>query len=285
MVLADDNFATIVTAVERGRTIFQNMLKFIRYLIASNFDEILTVFFCVVILRLPSPFTAIQILWINLVTDGLPAIALSVDPPFSDIMRNPPRKKNESFMKDIYLFSIIAGLLAFAAGMSAFVPMASVSVYQEAASEGMKNLAFFLANVDSVNALTPAQWLASAQSSNFTISIVFEMFNVFITRSGFERSSFTINPFNNKWIWISIIVAMGLQMFTLYAPIGNTPGGVYNTVFNTMPLDGQEWGYIIGLCLVSACIMELSKFILGKYVLKKWTGVPRRLKKEVDFLP
>ncbi len=291
MVLADDNFATIVEAVERGRTIFQNMLKFIRYLIASNFDEILVVFVAVVFLGLKSPFTAIQILWINLVTDGLPAIALSMDPPFADIMREPPRKKNAGFMKDIYIFSIIAGILAFMAGMTAFVPIAYVAeandidltVFTTPADqlaavdanlaqlpEWVKNFALDFTNANGLNIYDPAcnvesvdQWYAYARSLNFTTSIVFEMFNVFITRSGFERTTLRMNPFNNLWIIASIVVAMGLQMIAIYVPM-SPAHGVHNTIFDSMPMIAAAWGLIMMICIVSAAVMELSKFLLGK---------------------
>ncbi|MBD3189079.1 MAG: HAD-IC family P-type ATPase [Candidatus Heimdallarchaeota archaeon] len=302
MVLADDNFATIVTAVERGRTIFRNMLKFIRYLIASNFDEILTVFVCVVFLGLKSPYTAIQILWINLVTDGLPAIALSVDPPLEDIMRQSPRKKDEGFMKDIYIFSLIAGFLAFASSMIVFVPLAYVgeaiavgeilndsgaviavdfaAINDALAStpEWMKSFALTFTREDDLTALSSKAWYAHARSLNFTMSIVFEMFNVFITRSGFERSTFTINPFNNLWIWGSIILAMGLQMIAIYVPMQPEPPpvqftvGINNTIFDSMPINGSAWGLIVGICIIAACLMELSKFIIGKFILHTWIG-------------
>ncbi|NHJ84600.1 MAG: cation-translocating P-type ATPase [Asgard group archaeon] len=301
MVLADDNFATIVSAVERGRTIFQNMLKFIRYLIASNFDEILVVFVSVVFLGLRSPFTAIQILWINLVTDGLPAIALSVDPPLSDIMREPPRKKDEGFMKDIYIFSIIAGALAFAAGMIVFVPMANVAqanlVYNEtldlatnianidqalaAVPDWMKSFSLVFSGETELNYMLPGGvsgevWYAHARAQNFTISILFEMFNVFITRSGFERSTFTMNPFNNKWLWASVALALGLQIMVVYTPMSPTDG-VHNMVFDTMPLTAAAWGLLLGICIISASLMEFSKFILGKYILKEWVGRKRKI--------
>ncbi|MFW9924629.1 MAG: cation-translocating P-type ATPase, partial [Candidatus Thorarchaeota archaeon] len=267
MVLADDNFATIVAAVERGRTIFQNMLKFIRYLIASNFDEIMTVFVCVVFLGLKSPYTAIQILWINLVTDGLPAIALSVDPPLADIMREPPRKKEEGFMKDIYMFAFIAGILAFASSMIVFVPLAelgeAVALGETYDSEGhiisadlgaiqaaldqtpawMKSFAIAFTGQSDLTTVSSEGWYAYARTLNFTMSIVFEMFNVFITRSGFERSTFTMNPFNNPWIWGSVGLAMSLQMIAIYVPMKPyTPPaplvvGVNNTVFDSMPMN------------------------------------------------
>ncbi|HUT79994.1 MAG TPA: cation-translocating P-type ATPase [Candidatus Bathyarchaeia archaeon] len=306
MVLADDNFATIVDAVERGRTIFQNMLKFIRYLIASNFDEILVVFVAVVFLGFKSPFTAIQILWINLVTDGLPAIALSVDPPFADIMREPPRKKNAGFMKDIYIFSIIAGALAFAAGMIAFTPIANIAeandinlldypalIDQIAAvdanlaqvPEWMKNFALDFTNANGLNSYVSGAnvtssdaWYAHARTLNFTISIVFEMLNVFITRSGFERTTFKMNPINNKWILASVAVAMGLQMIAVYVPM-SPANGIHNTIFDTMPMNAAAWGMIMLICVVSASVMELSKFILGKYVLKEWIGLPKKVRK------
>ena len=307
MVLADDNFATIVDAVHRGRTIFQNMLKFIRYLIASNFDEILTVFVCVVFIGLKSPYTAIQILWINLVTDGLPAIALSVDPPLADIMREPPRKKDEGFMKDIYIFSIIAGILAFGASMIVFVPLAYVG---EAVSVGeilntdleivgadlgvinaelinvpqwMKSFALTFTHETSLTALSSEAWYAHARTLNFTMSIVFEMFNVFITRSGFERSTFTMNPFNNPWLWGSIGLAMSLQMIAIYvpmqplAPVTPFTVGIHNTIFDSMMMNGYAWLLIVVICIFAAALMEFLKFIVGKYILKSWVG---RAKKE-----
>jgi Ca2+-transporting ATPase len=301
MVLADDNFATIVSAVERGRTIFQNMLKFIRYLIASNFDEILTVFVCVVFLGLKSPYTAIQILWINLVTDGLPAIALSVDPPLQDIMREPPRKKNEGFMADIYIFSLIAGLLAFGSSMIVFVPIAYVGeavqvgetwdgdtllsanitdINNALASvpEWMKRFSLIFTGQDSLTEISSRGWYAHARTLNFTMSIVFEMFNVFITRSGFERSTLRMNPFNNPWIWGSIGLAMGLQQIAIYVPMApETPVApftydVRNTIFDSMPMNGPAWGIIVGICIFAAGLMEFMKYIIGKYILGKWLG-------------
>ncbi|MHA1440574.1 MAG: cation-translocating P-type ATPase [Candidatus Heimdallarchaeota archaeon] len=297
MVLADDNFATIVDAVERGRTIFQNMVKFIRYLIASNFDEILVVFVAVVFLGLKSPFTAIQILWINLVTDGLPAIALSVDPPFAGIMRDPPRKKGEGFMRDIYVFSIIAGGLAFGAGMLAFVPLAeiaeanmidvvaitsnvdrflAVQANLDALPAWIRDFGFTFTNANGLNiymqgatVTTSEAWYANARTLNFTIAIVFEMFNVFITRSGFERTTLKMNPFNNLWIWGSIILAMGLQVIVVYVPM-NPELGVNNTIFDTMPMTGMEWGLVLAVCVGSALLMELFKFLLGRFVMDTW---------------
>jgi len=306
MVLADDNFATIVDAVERGRTIFQNMLKFIRYLIASNFDEILTVFVCVVFLGLKSPYTAIQILWINLVTDGLPAIALSVDPPLADIMREPPRKKDEGFMKDIYIFSIIAGALAFAASMIVFVPLAYVGEANTintliitdlgdqiaavddalaATPEWMKGFALIFTNEGNLNfyagGVSPDVWYSHGQTLNFTMSIVFEMFNVFITRSGFERSTLTMNPVNNPWLWGSIGLAMSLQMIALYVPMASEHG-INNTIFNTMPMNAAAWGIIMGICVIAALLTEFAKFIAGKYIMKSWVGRAKKVTKIIE---
>jgi Ca2+-transporting ATPase len=275
------------------------MLKFIRYLIASNFDEILTVFVCVVFLGLRSPYTAIQILWINLVTDGLPAIALSVDPPFADIMREPPRKKDKGFMQDIYIFSIIAGALAFASSMIVFVPLAYIGEANIIVNESLP-LVNKIAIVDAALASTPdwmkgfatvftnentlnfykggpsvEVWYSHGQTLNFTMSIVYEMFNVFITRSGFERSTFTMSPVNNPWLWGSIGLAMSLQMLALYVPMA-PEAGINNGIFNTMPMNGPAWGIIVGICIIAAMLTELAKFIAGKYIMKSWVGRPKK---------
>ncbi|MHA2227276.1 MAG: cation-translocating P-type ATPase, partial [Candidatus Hodarchaeales archaeon] len=117
MVLMDDNFATIVSAVEEGRTIYNNMKKFIRYLLSSNFDEILVVFTATVIFSLPSPYLALGILWINLLTDGLPALALSVDPGDPEVMTQKPRGRKSGMLREILTFSLVAGVISFVATM------------------------------------------------------------------------------------------------------------------------------------------------------------------------
>ena len=111
MVLIDDNFATIVAAVEEGRVIYDNIRKFIRYLLSCNLGEVLTMFLAS-LFYLPNPLTPIQILFVNLATDGLPAIALGVDPPDKDIMRQSPRDKNEGiFARGLWEKIIVRGCL------------------------------------------------------------------------------------------------------------------------------------------------------------------------------
>ncbi|MHA1368777.1 MAG: cation-translocating P-type ATPase, partial [Promethearchaeota archaeon] len=121
MILTDDNFATIVAAVEEGRQIYDNMNSFIRFMLSSNFDEILVVFVITVLLGLPSPFLALGILWINLLTDGLPALALAIDPADPGIMKRKPRGKGKSMISEFLIFAIIAGVIAFAETTILFV--------------------------------------------------------------------------------------------------------------------------------------------------------------------
>jgi magnesium-transporting ATPase (P-type) len=212
-------------------------------------------------------------------------------------MREPPRKKGEGFMRDIYVFSIIAGALAFGAGMLAFVPIAevaeaniidttvitdladqiaAVNANLDALPTWIKNFATTFSHTDVLNIYLPdakyttsEAWYANARTLNFCIAIVFEMFNVFITRSGFERTTLKMNPFNNIWIWGSIGVAMGLQMIAVYVPM-SPADGVNNTIFDTMPLTGEEWGLILGVCIGSALIMEFSKWIIGRFIMDVW---------------
>ncbi|MBN2153590.1 MAG: cation-translocating P-type ATPase, partial [Candidatus Lokiarchaeota archaeon] len=120
MVLADDNFASIISAVEEGRQIFDNMKAFIRFMLSSNFDEIFVVFIATVVFGWDSPFTALGILWINLLTDGLPAMALAVDPGDPTIMKRKPRGKGGSMLHEIMLFAVIGGVIAFIGTMLLF---------------------------------------------------------------------------------------------------------------------------------------------------------------------
>ncbi|MHA1168325.1 MAG: cation-translocating P-type ATPase, partial [Candidatus Hodarchaeales archaeon] len=164
MVLMDDNFATIVAAVEEGRIIYDNMKKFIFYLLSSNFDEILCVFTAVVLLGLESPYLAIHILWINLLTDGLPALALSVDPGDPNTMSKMPRGRSSGMMKEILVFALAAGIISFLATMFFFVQFAGIDT-------------------------------AKARTLALTTSVIFECLIVFVARAPNDRSVFLVNAF------------------------------------------------------------------------------------------
>jgi Ca2+-transporting ATPase len=205
LVLADDNFATIVAAVEEGRGIYDNIRKFIRYLLASNVGEILTMFVAM-LAGLPLPLTPIQILWVNLVTDGLPAIALGVDPAEKDIMDRPPRAVNEGI---------------FARGLGVKIMSRGVLV-------GIATLAVFLWALRS----EPGD-LQRAQTMAYTTLTLAQFILVFDCRS-VEGGILKRNLFENVWLWLAVLSSVALFLLTLYVP-------TVASLFGTVPLHGTDW--------------------------------------------
>ncbi|NQV09039.1 calcium-translocating P-type ATPase, SERCA-type [Candidatus Woesearchaeota archaeon] len=225
MILTDDNFASIVNAVEEGRNIYNNIKKFVQYLLSSNMGEILTIFLAILIgFTLGGeailPLIAIQILWMNLVTDGLPALALSVDTPDPDVMTRPPRKKTERILNIkrttmMFLFSIIMAVGTL--------------------------LMFKLKLVEADYSRTIA----------FTTLVMFQMFNVMNFRSE-ESSLFRIGIFSNKYLIAAILSSILLQILIIYTPL--------NTIFHTVPILFIDWIFIISVSASVLVIGELVKF-------------------------
>ncbi len=205
MILTDDNFASIVNAVEEGRSIFDNIRKFVKYLLSSNLGELLTLFLAI-ILRFPLPLIAIQILWINLVTDGLPALALSVDPADPGLMKRPPRNPKEGIITGgRALWMIFAGLIMMAGTLAIFRT--------------------YSYDID----------LVYAQTMAFTTLVMFQMFNVLNCRS--ERSSIFKILFTNKYMLGAIGISIALQIAVVHTPL--------NIFFRTTPIKLVDWGYIL----------------------------------------
>ncbi len=209
MILEDDNFATIVRAIQGGRHIYDNVSKYLRLMLAANFDEFIEIT-VVTLLGLPLPFLPIHVLWVNLVTDGLPAVALSIDPPDPDLMKYPPRDPDEGLLKRFWRFIIFAALLDF---ISDFVP------FMWAFSTT------WMATGNYELAATTARTIA------FTSIVFFEFFLAYQCRSE-THHIFSLGwkgVSENKMLFISIGVSFILQMAILYIP-------ALNPIFKVVPL-------------------------------------------------
>jgi Ca2+-transporting ATPase len=231
MVLTDDNFASIVAAVEEGRHIFGNVKKYLVYLLSCNIGEILlmaaAILFGGAFGLTPGviPLVAVQILYVNLATDGLPAIALSVDPPDPDIMKQKPRPRTQTiFTKQVNLYLVTMGI---------WTAIASFGVF--------------------VWALNSGKTFAEAQSICFVSLVLLEFFNAFNCRS-FDYSLFKIGPAGNKWLLAAIGWELCLLSMVIYLPALQGP-------FHTYSLSAQDWG----ICLLTGAsvfiIVEITKFV------------------------
>jgi len=225
MVLADDNFTSIVAAVEEGRGIYDNIRKFIRYLLSCNVGEVLTMFLAV-LAGLPLPLAPIQILWMNLVTDGLPAMALGVDPYDRDIMMRPPRHPRESVFSHGLAWRIISSgtviglgtLLAFRTGLS-------------------------LGDVD------------LARTMAFNTLVFLQLFYVFTCRSEFH-TILEVGLFTNPYLVGAVAVSAALQLAVNYAPF-------LRPIFHTVPLSGLHWAFVLLIAAAPTVLSTLFRHFIG----------------------
>ncbi|MGH9849965.1 MAG: cation-translocating P-type ATPase, partial [Blastocatellia bacterium] len=245
MVLADDNFASIVAAVEEGRAIFSNIRKFLRYLLSSNIGEVMTMFFGVLLANVIGlqaegnaivlPLLVTQILWINLVTDGAPALALGVDPADAGVMKEPPRPRSEGVITRRMWVGIFFVGVIMAVGtlliLDASLPGGFV--------EGSGNMRY-------------------AQTMAFTTLMMFQLFNVFNARSD-ERSAFS-GLFHNHWLWGAILLSLALHVAVIYIPF-------LQQAFSTVSLSLNDWLRCAGVASSVLWLRELSKHGRGQRTL------------------
>ncbi|MEA1962532.1 MAG: cation-translocating P-type ATPase [Bacillota bacterium] len=229
MILTDDDFSTIVEAVYEGRAIYDNIRKFIRYLLGCNIGEVL-VMFVSSLFAMPLPLLPIQILWVNLVTDGLPAMALGLEPPEPGIMTRKPRPKNES------IFARKMGVYIFSRGMYiAFI-----------------SLAAFVIGMACVR-MSGMSGLELPRTMAFTTLVMAQLFYVFECRSE-KYSPFELGFFKNRFLIVAVTCSVIMQLCVLYLPF-------MQGAFKTVPLNGWQWGVI----LLLTGIRLLWKFILYTY--------------------
>ncbi len=251
MVLTDDNYASIVAAVQQGRIIYSNIRKFVFFLLSSNVAEIMIIFLAT-LAGLPAPLTAIQLLWLNLITDGAPALALAMEKGDPDIMARKPRAKNEPIINRSMGLGIIiqtiaqtgAVLLAFGLGL----------IWHLKAGAQLPpgtNPVLFLLQYD---------WrgldVQTAETMAFATLSLCELFRAYTVRS--ERASiFTIGLFSNKYMQMAVGLSIALLLL-----VSNVP--FLQPVFNTHFLTVREWSLVIGLALLPAAAEEITKFFLRR---------------------
>ncbi len=224
MTITDDNFASIVAAVEEGRRVFGNIKKYLMYLLSSNIGEI-TLMAGATLAGLPLPLTAVQILYVNLATDGLPALALAVDPPDDDLMRQPPRDPRRSIFT-----RPVVGLMMIGGFWSALV-----------------NLSLF------VWALQSGRGMVEAMTMTFVSLVLIQFFKAYNFRS--DHLSVFHRPFANRWLNLAILWELLLLAGVVYLPFLHEP-------FGTFPLSLNDWLIIVLVALTVVPVLEAAKWVL-----------------------
>ncbi len=222
VILTDDNFASIVAAVEEGRGIFANIKKYLVYLLSCNIGEIL-IMFVAVLMGLPLPLVATQLLFVNLATDGLPALALAVDPASPEIMERPPRNPKQSiFTRPVNVFIGGVGIWTALVGLGVFIW-----------------------------ALNSGKSALHAQGLCFVTLILTEMFNAYCSRSE-KISVFKLGVFGNKWLNWSVLSSLAMTLLVVYVPVLQDP-------FNTYSMSAGDWLIALAAAATLFVVIEISK--------------------------
>ena len=233
MVLTDDNYVSIVSAVEQGRIIYSNIRKFVYYLLSCNMAEIATIFLAT-LAGWASPLTAIQLLWLNLITDGAPALALGTEKGDPDIMSQRPRPKTEPIINRFMVVGIVIQTVAITA--------ATLTAYY-------------------IGSFTDPIHADFAKTMAFATLSLSELLRAYTARS--ERYPLLkIGIFGNKWMNLAVLSSALLILAVIYIPF-------LATVFNTMPLGWAQWSEILPLMVLPSIAAEITKMFSGRFQLKK----------------
>ncbi|SCV69290.1 BQ2448_2310 [Microbotryum intermedium] len=253
MVLADDNFASIESAIEEGRSIYENTKQFIRYLISSNIGEVVSIFLTV-LLGMPEALIPVQLLWVNLVTDGLPATALGFNPPDSNVMRRPPRSSREPLVNgSLFLRYMVVGSYVGAATVYGYAWW--FMYYSGGPQISFKQLT----NFHSCSELFPQigcdmfvnEMSKRATTVSLSILVVIEMFNA-VNSLAENESILSMPPWRNMYLVVAIFISMSLHFMILYVPF-------FSTLFVITPLNWKEWKAVLAISFPVILIDEAFK--------------------------
>jgi len=255
MVLTDDNYASIVSAVEQGRIIYANIRKFVFFLLSSNVAEIMIIFLAT-LAGIPTPLTAIQLLWLNLLTDGAPALALAMEKGDPDVMERAPRPKKEPIInKSMRLGIGIQTIMQTGAVLAAFA-IGLIWELQHTAGitipDGMNPILFLI----QFNDWEHVADVKTAETMAFVTLSLCELFRAYTVRS--ERASvFRLGLFSNKYMQYAVALSIVLMLLVVNVPF-------LQTVFNTHFLSWDKWLTVVGLALLPAIAEEFTKLYLRK---------------------
>lgn len=274
MVLADNNFATIEVAIEEGRSIYNNTQQFIRYLISSNIGEVVSIFLTAAA-GMPEALIPVQLLWVNLVTDGLPATALSFNPPDHDIMRRQPRKRDEALISGWLFFRYM--VIGVYVGLATVAGYAWWFMYNP---EGPQITFWQLSHFHRCSSQFPEigcqmfsnDMAKSASTVSLSILVVIEMFNAVNALSSSE-SLLTLPLWENMMLVYAITLSMALHFALLYTPI-------LQTLFSILPLNWNEWQAVLYISAPVIIIDEGLKFLERQFFMQKSAIIDQRPKKE-----